>query len=123
MFKALIKRVQIKKTNNAKQKIVVVVEKIVVTFLKVIEIVISSNVVVFSAIVVFSKVVVAAAKFVDQQKFIDQQKLVDSKIDKFIFKKFRIDINFQLTSNNIIYYIKANINRLCIFNVIKKKFN
>ena len=113
MFKTLIKRVQIEKTNNAKQKVVVVVEKIVVVFSKIIAF---SNVVVFSTIIVFSKIVVAASKFIDQQKF------VDSKIDEFILKKFRIDINFQLISNNIIYYVETNINCLCIFNVVKKNF-
>ena len=118
MFKTLIKRMQIEKTNNAKQKIVVVVKKVVVVSSKIIifsKIVVSSNVVVSSTIVVFSKIVVAVTKFVDQQKF------VDSKIDEFILKKLRIDINFQLTSNDIIYHIEININRSYIFNVVKKK--
>ena len=113
MFKTLIKRVQIEKTNNAKQKIVVVVEKVVVVS----KIIVFSNIVVFSTIVVFLIVVVVASKFINQQKLV-----VDSKIDEFIFKKLRIDINFQLISKDIIYYIKLNINRLCILNIVKKKY-
>ena len=36
-------------------------------------------------------------------------------------RKFRIDIDFELSSNNLIYYIEFEYRRLCISNIMKKK--
>ena len=38
-------------------------------------------------------------------------------------RKFRIDIDFELSSNDLIYYIDFEYRRLYISNVIKKKFS
>ena len=45
----------------------------------------------------------------------------DENADEFVSKKFRIDVNFELLSNDLIYYVEDNIHRLCIFNSIKIK--
>ena len=36
-------------------------------------------------------------------------------------RKFRIDIDFELSSNDLIYYIDFEYHRLCISNIMKKK--
>ena len=38
-----------------------------------------------------------------------------------VFKKFRIDINFEL-NNDFIYYIDEKTRRLCLFTTTKKNF-
>ena len=38
-------------------------------------------------------------------------------------RKFRIDIDFELSSNDSIYYIDFEYRRLCISNVMKKKIS
>ena len=122
MFKVLIKRVQVEKKNNAKQKIVVVVvvvEKVFVFS----EVIVFSEIIVFLNVVVAANVVVFSSNVVVESKFVDQQRsfIVESKIDEFILKKFRIDIDFQLISDDIIYHFETDVNRSCIFKSIKKK--
>ena len=41
--------------------------------------------------------------------------------DEFIFKKLRIEINFVLKSNDIIYYLNTNARRFCISKLMKQK--
>ena len=45
----------------------------------------------------------------------------DENADELVSKKFRIDINFELSSDDLIYYVEDNIRRLCIFNSVKMK--
>ena len=57
----------------------------------------------------------------------NSKKLIDVKTKfEVLFKrlrKFRIDIDFELVSNDLIYYIDFENRRLYISNVIKKKFS
>ena len=45
----------------------------------------------------------------------------DENVNEFVSKKFRIDVNFKLSSDDLIYYIDSDIRRLCIFNSMKIK--
>ena len=46
---------------------------------------------------------------------------VNANENEFISKKFRIDVDFELSFDDLIYYIENDIRRLCIFNSIKIK--
>ena len=56
---------------------------------------------------------------VDQSITIEKS-VIDEKSKKRIFKKFRIDVNFEL-NNDLIYYIDEEIHRLCLFTTIKEE--
>ena len=58
--------------------------------------------------------------FVSSKKFVIKAKK-DVDVDESISKKFRIEIDFELSSNDLIYYTKNDIRRLCIFNFVKIK--
>ena len=45
---------------------------------------------------------------------------VEKKIE-YVLKKLRIDVDFELTSDELIYNINTNVRRLCIFVVVKQK--
>ena len=41
--------------------------------------------------------------------------------DEFVFKKLRIDVDFELTYDDIIYYMNIDVRRSCIFMTTKRK--
>ena len=52
-------------------------------------------------------------------------KFLETKFEMLFKKlrKFRIDIDFELSSNDLIYYIDFEYRRLYISNIMKKKFS
>ena len=54
--------------------------------------------------------------FISSKKF-----AVDADEDESVSKKFRIDVDFELSFDDLIYYIENDIRRLCIFNSIEIK--
>ena len=52
-------------------------------------------------------------------KFLDNETKFEMLFKK--LRKFRIDIDFELSLNDLIYYIDFEYRRLCISNVMKKK--
>ena len=57
----------------------------------------------------------------DQSIIVQKKSTTDENSKKFIFKKFRIDVNFEL-NNDLIYYVDEKIHRLCLFTAIKEIF-
>ena len=60
-----------------------------------------------------------------KKRLIISNKFLDNKIKfEVLFKKLRklrIDIDFELSSNDLIYYIDIEYCQLCILNIMKKK--
>ena len=83
MFKSLIKRIAIEKTNLIIQKKTAIVVVVVV---------------------------------------VDENIVDENEVNKRIFKKLKIDINFELTSNDIIHYMNTKVRRSCISKIVKKKY-
>ena len=45
----------------------------------------------------------------------------DDEVNERILKKLKIDINFELTSNDIIHHVNTKAHRLCISKIVEKK--
>ena len=53
---------------------------------------------------------------------VDENIVDENKISKRIFKKLKININFELASNDIIHHISTNARRSCISKIVEKKY-
>ena len=69
------------------------------------------------------KIVIESSKkrSIISNKFLDDKTKFEALFKK--LRKFRIDIDFELSSNDLIYYIDIEYRRLCISNIMKKKIS
>ena len=85
MFKSLIKRIAIEKTNLIVQKKI--------------------------------KVAIVVVVVVVNENIVDE-----NDADEHIFKKLKIDINFEFILNDIIHHVNTKIRRSCISKIVEKKY-
>ena len=85
MFKSLIKRIVVKKTNLIVQKKIEIATVVIVVV-------------------------------------VDENIVDENDVDKHIFKKLKIDINFELILNDIIHHMNTKVRRSCISKIVEKKY-